>query len=89
MTLRSLLAASLGRRKRTMRSWPRWKLPAEAMEVGARARRLAEEYKSAQQRGEVKGHGGVRNFAIANENLELSAADLGSSLQNFTRPASS
>ncbi len=50
---------------------------AQAAEIEARAKaRLADEYEAAQQRGEVKGHGGVRS-KIPDENLAPSASDLG------------
>jgi hypothetical protein len=33
-------------------------------------RRLADEYDAAQERGEVAGHGGARNFKVRDDNLE-------------------
>jgi len=40
--------------------------------------RLADEYDAAQERGEIKGNGGARNFTVPNENSELpNAADIG------------
>lgn len=51
---------------------------ADALLVLSRAQaRLAEEYRAAQQHGEVKGHGGARNFKIPVGNLEPTVADLG------------
>lgn len=53
---------------------------ADALEIEAMAkRRLADEYDAAQDRGEVAGHGGGRNFKVGNKNVEplASAADLG------------
>ncbi|SLN77196.1 MULTISPECIES: hypothetical protein [Roseobacteraceae] len=51
---------------------------AHALEIEARAkRRLADEYDAAQARGEVAGHGGGRNFKVANGNVETTTADLG------------
>lgn len=38
---------------------------------------LADEYDAAQQRGEVAGHGGGRNFKVGDGNVETTAADLG------------
>ena len=51
---------------------------AGALEIEAQAkRRLADEYDSAQDRGEVAGHGGSRNFKIEGDNLEITASDIG------------
>ena len=51
---------------------------ANALAIRARAEmRLAEEYDAAQDRGEVAGHGGGRNFNVAGSNVETTAADLG------------
>ena len=51
---------------------------AHALAIRARAEmRLAEEYDDAVDRGEVAGHGGGRNFKIAGDNVEPTAADLG------------
>lgn len=51
---------------------------AHALEIEARAkRRLADEYDAAQARGEVAGHGGGRNFKVADGNVETTTADLG------------
>lgn len=51
---------------------------AHALEIEARAkRRLADEYDAAQARGEVAGHGGGRNFKVADSNVETTTADLG------------
>ncbi len=55
-----------------------YRAQAQASEIETRAKaRLADEYEAAQKRGEVKKHGGARNFKIPVENLEPSAADLG------------
>ena len=44
---------------------------AHALAIRARAEmRLAEEYDAAQERGEVAGHGGGRNFKVADSNVE-------------------
>jgi len=52
---------------------------ANALAIRARAEmRLAEEYDAAQERGEVAGHGGGRNFKVADTNVETAtASDLG------------
>ena len=51
---------------------------AHALQIEARAkRRLADEYDAAQARGEVAGHGGGRNFKVADSNVETTTADLG------------
>lgn len=52
---------------------------AHSLAIRARAEmRLAEEYDAAQERGEVAGHGGGRNFKVADDNVETAtAADLG------------
>lgn len=51
---------------------------AHALAIRARAEmRLAEEYDAAQDRGEVAGHGGGRNFKVGGHNVEHTAADLG------------
>ena len=51
---------------------------AHALEIEAQAkRRLADEYDAAQARGEVAGHGGGRNFKVADSNVETTTADLG------------
>jgi hypothetical protein len=51
---------------------------ADALEIEAQAkRRLADEYDSAQERGEIAGHGGGRNFKVGDSNVEITAADLG------------
>jgi hypothetical protein len=50
----------------------------DALLIEARAKmRLADEYDEAQDRGEVAGHGGGRNFKVAGGNVEATAADLG------------
>lgn len=51
----------------------------DALLIEARAKaRLADEYDAAQERGEVAGHGGGRNFKVADSNVETTtAADLG------------
>ena len=44
---------------------------ADALEIEAAAkRRLADEYDAAQERGEVAGHGGGRNFKVGDPNVE-------------------
>ena len=51
---------------------------ADALEIEAQAkRRLADEYDSAQERGEIAGHGGGRNFKVGGSNVETTAADIG------------
>jgi len=51
---------------------------AHALEIETCAKhRLADEYDAAQERGEVAGHGGGRNFKVADGNVETTAADLG------------
>lgn len=51
---------------------------AHALAIRARAEmRLAEEYDAAQADNEVARHGGARNFKVAGDNVEPSAADLG------------
>lgn len=52
---------------------------ADALEIEAAAkRRLADEYDAAQERGEVAGHGGGRNFKVPDGNVEpATAADIG------------
>ena len=51
---------------------------ADALEIEAQAkRRLADEYDSAQERGEIAGHGGGRNFKVGDSYVEITAADLG------------
>ena len=51
---------------------------ADALEIEALAkRRLADEYDSAQQRGEVARHGGGRKLKVGDSNVEITAADLG------------
>ena len=51
---------------------------ADALTIEALAkRRLADEYDSAQQRGEVARHGGGRKFKVGDSNVEITAADLG------------
>ncbi len=51
---------------------------ADALEIMAQAKcRLADEYDAAQQRGEVAGHGGARNFNVPQGNVEPKVADLG------------
>jgi DNA N-6-adenine-methyltransferase (Dam) len=53
-------------------------LQGEALRIDARAKfRLAEEYDAAQERGEVAGHGGARNFNVPDENVETTVADIG------------
>lgn len=55
-----------------------YRAQADALEIEAGAkRRLADEYDSAQERGEVASHGGARNFNIPDENLETTVANLG------------
>lgn len=48
----------------------------QAKEPAAK-RRLADEYDAAQEKGDVAGHGGARNFKVPNGNVEPSAADVG------------
>ena len=51
---------------------------ADALEIEALAkRRLADEYDSAQQRGEVARHGGGRKFKVGDSNVEITVAGLG------------
>lgn len=51
---------------------------ADALEIEAQAkRRLADEYDAAQERGEVAGHGGGRNFKVSDGNVETTIADIG------------
>lgn len=51
---------------------------ADALLIESRAKaRLADEYDAAQERGEVAGHGGGRNFKVADSNVEATTADLG------------
>lgn len=53
---------------------------ADALLIESEAkRRLADEYDAAQERGEVAGHGGARNFKIPAENIEnlATAAEIG------------
>lgn len=51
---------------------------ADALEIEAQAkRRLADEYDGAQERGEVAGHGGGRNFKVGDANLEITTTDMG------------
>lgn len=45
---------------------------ADALEIEAAAkRRLADEYDAAQERGDVAGHGGGRNFKVGDPNVEM------------------
>lgn len=49
---------------------------ADALEIEAAAkRRLADEYDAAQERGEVAGHGGGRNFKVGDPNVETHSDD--------------
>ena len=51
---------------------------ADALTIEALAkRRLADEYDAAQERGEIAGHGGGRNFKFGGDNLEITASDIG------------
>ena len=51
---------------------------ADALTIEALAkRRLADEYDSAQERGEIARHGGGRKFKVGDPNVEITAADLG------------
>lgn len=53
------------------------RLQAQALKIEARAKeRLADEYDAAKANNEVAGHGGARNFKVADHNLETTA-DLG------------
>lgn len=56
-----------------------YRAQADAAVIEARAKvRLADEYDAAQERGEVAGHGGGRNFKVAGDNVETAtASDLG------------
>ena len=55
-----------------------YRAQADALLVEAQARMmLANEYDAAQDRGEVAGHGGGRNFNVTNNDVETTAADLG------------
>ena len=55
-----------------------YRAQADALLIEARAKhRLADEYDAAQERREVAGHGGGRNFKVADINVEPTAADLG------------
>lgn len=48
---------------------------ADALEIEAAAkRRLADEYDAAQERGEIAGHGGGRNFKVGDSNVEANLA---------------
>lgn len=61
-----------------------YRAQADALEIEAQAkRRLADEYDAAQERGEVAGHGGARNFNVPNENVETTAADIGLSRKDI------
>ena len=54
------------------------KAQGDALEIEAQAkRRLADEYDAAQERGEVAGQGGARNFKVSSENFETTLADIG------------
>ena len=54
------------------------------MEIEARAKhRLADEYDAAQERGEVAGHGGGRNFKVPEGNVEPKISDLGFSRKDI------
>ena len=58
---------------------------ADALAIESQAkRRLADEYDSAQERGEVAGHGGGRNFKVGDSNVETTAAFAAT---KFTKPA--
>lgn len=49
---------------------------ADALEIEAAAkRRLADEYDAAQERGDVAGHGGGRNFKVGDPNVETHSDD--------------
>lgn len=55
-----------------------YRAQADALLIEARAKmRLADEYDLAQARGEVAGHGGGRNFKVADRNVETTIAELG------------
>ncbi len=55
-----------------------YRAQADAALIEARAKmRLADECDAAQDRGEVAGHGGGRNFKVADSNVETTTADLG------------
>ena len=55
-----------------------YRAQADAALIEARAKmRLADEYDAVQERGEVAGHGGGRNFKVADSNVETTTADLG------------
>lgn len=57
---------------------------ADALEIEAMAsRRLADEYDAAQERGEVAGHGGARNFNVQPTDVEPTAADIGLTRQRI------
>jgi hypothetical protein len=48
-----------------------WQRSSDALEIEARAkRRLADEYDAAEDRGDIAGHGGARNFKVAKPDLE-------------------
>ena len=48
---------------------------ADALEIEAAAkRRLADEYDAAQERGEIAGHSGGRNFKVGDSNVEANLA---------------
>jgi len=55
-----------------------YRAQADAALIEARAKmRLADEYDAAQERGEVAGHGGGRNFKVPTGNVETTTADIG------------
>lgn len=55
-----------------------YRAQADALEIEALAkRRLADEYDAAQDRGEVAGHGGARNFKLGDAKVETTAAEVG------------
>jgi hypothetical protein len=61
-----------------------YRTQADALDIEAQAkRRLADEYDAAQERGEVAGHGGARNFNVPDQNVEPSAKDIGLSRKDI------
>jgi hypothetical protein len=57
---------------------------AHALQIESQAKmRLADEYDAAQERGEVAGHGGARNFNVQDGNVEATAADIGISRRDI------
>lgn len=76
-------AKSAGRMARTKKAHDdvlaaAYRMQADALLIESRAKaRLADEYDAAQERGEVAGHGGGRNFNVGVRNVETTAAELG------------